>query len=76
MRVIGAIIPLGAFCMVVMIVWIRSHYRTMRYTRQGLSSDDARNLAALGASADRLERRIDALEKILDTEVPGWRSRT
>lgn len=25
--------------------------------------------------ADRLERRVEALEKILDTEAPNWRAR-
>lgn len=25
--------------------------------------------------ADRMEKRIDALERILDAEAPGWRTR-
>jgi phage shock protein B len=70
------LIPLGAFVMVVMIVWIRSHYRAQRYTARGLSSEDAKTLAALAASADRIDRRIEALEKVLDAEVPGWRSKS
>jgi phage shock protein B len=76
MGFIHAIIPLGAFVMVVMIIWIRSHYRAQRYTVQGLSSEDAKTLAALAASADRIDRRIEALEKVLDAEVPGWRSKS
>lgn len=29
----------------------------------------------LAALAERMEKRIDALEKILDAEAPGWRQR-
>lgn len=42
---------------------------------------DERSHSELGASADlvrlaeRMEKRIEALEKILDAEAPGWRSR-
>ncbi len=31
--------------------------------------------AQLTALAERMERRIDALEQILDTESPGWRKK-
>lgn len=36
------------------------------------ASTDHSQLAAL---AERMERRIDALEQILDSEAPGWRKR-
>jgi phage shock protein B len=69
------LVPLGAFFMVVMIVWIRSHYRAQRFTAHSLAEEDAKALADLTQIAERLDRRIDALEKVLDTEVPGWRSK-
>ncbi len=31
---------------------------------------------ALMATAERMERRIDNLEMLLDSELPGWRSRS
>lgn len=37
---------------------------------------DPAQLSALMDTASRLERRIETLEMILDTEVPGWRSRS
>lgn len=37
---------------------------------------DPAQLSALMETASRLERRIETLEMILDTEVPGWRSRS
>jgi len=50
------------------------HYRTMRRRdeleikrKQSVDSEELQELA------DRLERRVEALETILDDEVPGWR---
>jgi phage shock protein B len=34
----------------------------------------AYELSELSAMADTMNRRIDSLESILDTEVPGWRA--
>jgi phage shock protein B len=31
---------------------------------------------ALMATAERMERRIESLETLLDHELPGWRSRS
>lgn len=41
----------------------------------GLSQPDAAALGEARALAGRLETRIDALERILDEDAPGWRSR-
>ncbi len=40
-----------------------------------LSGDDEKALGELWQSARRMEGRIDALEKVLDAEAPGWRMR-
>lgn len=37
--------------------------------RQGADQPDLRSVA------DRLERRVEALETILDAEAPGWRKK-
>lgn len=39
-----------------------------------LSDDEERTLADLLRSTDRLKERIGNLERILDSEVPGWRN--
>lgn len=44
-----------------------------RRAAQGAASAPA--LDAALALAGRLEDRIDALERVLDEDVPGWRSR-
>jgi phage shock protein B len=33
-------------------------------------------MAALAETAQRMERRIETLESLLDADVPGWRSRS
>lgn len=43
-----------------------------RKTRS-FSADDERLVDDLWKTAQRLERRVDALEKILDKEAPTWR---
>jgi phage shock protein B len=37
---------------------------------------DAAQAEALMATAERMERRIESLEMLLDHELPGWRSRS
>lgn len=66
--------PIIVFLVIVAPIWIIVHYRTMRRRdeleikrKQTVDSDELQELA------DRLERRVEALETILDDEVPGWR---
>lgn len=55
--------------------WLILHYVT-QWRRSGqLTPDDEHMLEDVWRSAKRMERRIDALEAILDVEAPGWRKR-
>lgn len=69
------LIPIAAILMVfgmpVMIVWIIMHYRHKQRAAEPVRPANA----ALGEVAERMERRIEALEKLLDAEAPGWRKR-
>ena len=49
------------------------HYMTEWRKTKSLSTDDERLVDDLWKSAQRLERRVDALETILDKEAPDWR---
>ena len=40
----------------------------------GRVSVDQSKLEALGATAKRLDERVQNLEKLLDAEAPGWRN--
>lgn len=50
------------------------HYLTEWRRSKSLSVDDERLVDDLWKTAQRLERRVDALETILDREAPNWRA--
>ena len=62
-------------------IWIVMHYkyRSRQQLPQPpapasyLSKEDATDL---GAMAERMERRVAALEAIMDAEAPGWRTKS
>lgn len=56
-------------------IWIVAHYVTRWRTSRKLSSEDERALGELWQSARRMEGRIEQLERVLDAEAPGWRTR-
>ncbi len=71
-------VSLVVFVFVVMPIWILMHYR--HRARQepavapvGFSPNDANDLLS---TADRMEQRVAALEAIMDSEAPGWRSKS
>jgi phage shock protein B len=72
---IGPLIPIVIFLSPVIALWIIFHYITMWRSARRLSDDDERALGELWHSARRMEGRIEALEKVLDSEAPGWRMR-
>ncbi len=63
------------FLVIVAPVWIGAHYVTRWRAARRLSSEDEKAMADLWQSARRMEARIDALERVLDSEAPGWRMR-
>ncbi len=72
----GAGFVLGIlFLVVVAPIWIIFHYITQWRQARRLSGEDEKALGELWQSARRMESRIDALEKVLDAEAPGWRMR-
>ena len=56
-------------------LWIVFHYATKWRAQRGLSAQDERLLAELWEISNRLEGRIQALERVLDSEAPHWRSK-
>jgi phage shock protein B len=72
----GEIFVLGIlFLVVVAPLWIIFHYITVWRSARRLSGDDEKALGELWQSAKRMEGRIEALEKVLDSEAPDWRMR-
>jgi phage shock protein B len=61
------------FLTVVAPLWIVAHYLTRWRSSRKLSGEDERALGEIWQSARRMEGRIEALERALDAEAPGWR---
>jgi phage shock protein B len=57
------------------ILFVVYFFRGVERRRQG-SPQDMAQTQALMATAERMERRIESLEMLLDSELPGWRSRS
>lgn len=71
------LVPLMAIiCIfVVLPALILNFIAKLRETRSRESDSDRSASTDLARTAERMERRIEALERILDTEAPGWRNR-
>jgi phage shock protein B len=68
----------GAVIVIVAIIFVACpavflHYQTELRKTKSISADDERLVDDLWKTAQRLERRVDALETILDKEAPDWR---
>jgi phage shock protein B len=57
-------------------LWIIFHYTTKMKTSKGLSPEDEKMLSEVWESANRMQDRINTLERILDVESPDWRRRS
>ncbi len=74
MHIMGTLLGI-LFLVVVAPIWIVAHYATRWRTARMLSRDQERVLADLYETARQMEQRVDSLERILDSEAPGWRSK-
>jgi phage shock protein B len=70
------IVPIVAIlCIFVVPLWLVLHYRDRRRLHEIELQKKNVNNDELNAVAEKMEKRIEALEDILDTEAPGWRKR-
>jgi phage shock protein B len=51
------------------------HYVTKWKAARGLSEEEERTMEELWRASQALENRLQALETILDDDLPGWRNR-
>ncbi|HUS25618.1 MAG TPA: envelope stress response membrane protein PspB [Candidatus Binatia bacterium] len=72
-------VPIILFVLFVAPLWLVLHYRERARRDQpdvaGPAPAAGAAPAELGAVAARMEKRIAALESVLDAESPGWRQR-
>jgi phage shock protein B len=57
-------------------LWIIFYYITKMKTSKGLSPEDEKMLSEVWESANKMQERINTLERILDIESPDWRRRS
>ena len=69
------VVPAILFMVIVAPLWLIFHYVTLWKTQKQAGRMDQGALDAMWGTANKLEGRVSALEKLLDAEVPGWRSR-
>jgi len=63
------------FMTVVMPLLIIMHYVTKWKATKGLSNDEERMLEDLWKDSQAMQSRLNALETILDDEIPDWRKK-
>jgi len=64
------------FMTIIAPLWIIFHFVTKNREMNRLKPEDEKMMSELWESARRMDDRIQTLEKILETEAPGWRGRT
>jgi phage shock protein B len=68
-------VPAVLFMVIVAPLWLIFHYVTVWKTQRNAGRADHGAMNAMSETARRLEKRVAALEKLLDAEAPGWRSK-
>lgn len=56
-------------------LWIIFHHITKWKQMKIMSAEDESNLGDMHRLAEKMENRINTLERILDAENPGWRNK-
>lgn len=67
--------PLILFVVVVAPIWVIAHYITRWRMAKTLSPEDEKQFASLWETAERMETRLDSIERILDTDTTAEESR-
>jgi len=76
MPVTTAVFVLSIVFMTVVVPFVViMHYTTKWKATKGLSDDEHRMLEDLWKEAQTMQSRVNALETILDSEVPDWRTK-
>jgi len=63
------------FCLVCVLgpIWLIGQFIKSRAANR-LSSVDAAVIAQIAQIADRMDRRMEAVERVLDSDTPAWRN--
>jgi len=69
----GISVVLICFTVIVLPLWLFLHYGSRWRQAKVLTTDSEKTLAELADSADRMQARIENLERLLDVATPDWR---
>ena len=63
------------FILIVLPLWLFLHYRAKarREAPAPILGPDVAELAQIARIAERMERRLEAMETLMDADRPGWR---
>ena len=64
------------FLTVVVPIALIGHFVTKWKAMKMVTPQDEANLGSIRETAEKLEKRIEVLERILDDEVPDWRRKS
>jgi phage shock protein B len=73
---VAAFVLTVVFVTIVLPIVIVMHYLTKWKATKGLSDDEQRLLEDLWRDTQAMQSRLNALETILDGEVPDWRKKS
>jgi phage shock protein B len=54
---------------------VTKHYRSRRGGGAGFSAEEQTVVEDLARIAEKMDRRLQTLEKIIDADHPGWKER-
>lgn len=67
-------VPVLAFLLVVLPMWLTLYYRDRNRQSHALSSEEWQEIRRTLELSDKLDQRIATLEAILDRDNKGWRN--
>ncbi len=73
--VIAFMVPMIIFMVIVAPIWLILHYRAKNQSTKVLSAEEQQTLDQLARVAEKMEARMTALERILETEDPRWKEK-
>lgn len=63
------------FLVVVTPIWLFLHYGSRWRQAKLLTTESEKTLAEMADIADKMQSRIENLERLLDTTAPDWRTK-
>lgn len=70
-----AAVVILCFVVIVMPIWLALHYGTQYRRAKILTNENEKSLVELAEMADRMQARVENLERLMDAAAPEWRTK-